>query len=287
MPDESCPRCREPRVGEFRYCRSCGLDFDELPVGAEPPEPAESQPPPGWQPPRKRRSVGWYAVVGVVGLLALGALANLVGGGTGGPQARTAPSSAQRSTDSATTTATAATPASRSSEPPLGVAPDGPTVQASVVRVIDGDTIVVDVGGRLYHLRYIGMDTPESVKPNTPVQPFALAATAANKALVEGKTVLLEKDVSETDQFDRLLRDVWVQRDGRLVLVGLELVRTGFARVTTFPPDVKNVDALLEAERQARAAGLGLWAAGASTTPAPTIARAPVPFVRRLVPVAR
>lgn len=144
------------------------------------------------------------------------------------------------------------------------LAPAGPTVKASVVRVIDGDTIVVDIKGKQYHLRYIGMDTPESVKPDTPVQPMALAASAANEALVAGKTVLVEKDVSETDRFGRLLRNVWVERDGRPVLVGLELVRTGYANVTTFPPDVKYVDQLLAALDEARAAGVGLWAPSAT-----------------------
>ena len=61
-------------------------------------------------------------------------------------------------------------------------------------------------------------------------------------------------------RYGRLLRDVWVQRDGRLVLVGLELVRQGDALVTTFPQDVKYVDDLLAAQRQARDAGVGLWA---------------------------
>jgi len=126
------------------------------------------------------------------------------------------------------------------------------------------DTIVVAIRGKQYHLRYIGMDTPESVKPDTPVERMALEATAANKALVAGRNVVLEKDVSETDRFGRLLRNVWVERDGRLVLVGLELVRAGYANVTTFPPDVKYVDQLLAALDEARAAGAGLWAANAT-----------------------
>ena len=116
------------------------------------------------------------------------------------------------------------------------------------------------IRGKQYHLRYIGMDTPESVKPDTPVERMALEATAANKALVAGRNVVLEKDVSETDRFGRLLRNVWVERDGRLVLVGLELVRAGYANVTTFPPDVKYVDQLLAALDEARSHGSGLWA---------------------------
>ncbi len=286
MLDEFCPRCGERRLGRSSSCRSCGFDFDEVATAVEPPE---SQPPPGWQPPRKRGSIGHYAIIGVAGLIGLAALANLFGGGTGEPASSQATGAARASTAvaAASTTAGAATPTPTTAVtptisptgPPPGLAPDGPTVEARVVRVIDGDTIVVEFGGAQYHLRYIGMDTPESVKPGTPVQPMALAATAANKALVEGKTVLLEKDVSETDRYDRLLRNVWVERDGRLVLVGLELVRTGFAQVTTYPPDVKYVDALLEAERSARAAGVGLWADGVTATPAPTAPGVPVPLV--------
>lgn len=173
--------------------------------------------------------------------------------------ARATPSPAQTAAATATPGGSRA-PATTPTPALPALAPYGPTVNAKVVRVIDGDTIVVDIEGKQYHLRYIGMDTPESVKPDTPVQPMALQATAANKALVAGKTVRLEKDVSETDRFGRLLRNVWVEHDGRLVLVGLELVRTGYANVTTFPPDVKYVDQLLAALEEARSRGVGLWA---------------------------
>jgi micrococcal nuclease len=113
---------------------------------------------------------------------------------------------------------------------------------------------------------------------------MALAATAANKALVEGKTVILEKDVSETDQFDRILRDVWVLHDGAVVLVGLELVRTGFAQVTTYPPDVKYVDLLTKAQDSARTAAIGLWGSTAAATVAPT--RTPTPTASPRAPVS-
>jgi micrococcal nuclease len=98
---------------------------------------------------------------------------------------------------------------------------------------------------------------------------MAREAAAANARLVAGKSVLLERDVSETDRFGRLLRNVWVRRNGVLTLVGLELVRTGFAQVTTFPPDVKYVDQLTAAEAVARSAELGLWRPGALATTAP------------------
>jgi len=144
--------------------------------------------------------------------------------------------------------------------PTAALSPIGAVTRARVVRVVDGDTIVVRIGGAEERVRYIGMDTPESVKPDTPIQPMAEEAAAANRALVEGQEVMLEREISDRDRFDRLLRDVWVDRDGTLVLVGLELVRDGFAQVATFPPDVAYVQELLAAQRQARADGVGLWA---------------------------
>lgn len=254
----------------FRYCRSCRLDFDDVQVA---PEPPESQPPPGWLPPAKPRPIGRYVAVGLAGLLGLSVIGSLTGSAPRGPGVSPPDPSIAAA---ATFTPRATTVPSDGSI--FGSEPSGPTVEATVVRVIDGDTIIAEFGGVDYHIRYIGMDTPESVKPDTPVQPMALAATAANKTLVEGKTVVLEKDVSETDRYDRLLRNVWVEHDGGLILVGLELVRTGFAQVTTYPPDVKYVDLLLAAQGQARTAAIGLWAVG-TVTPAPTVATAPVPFV--------
>lgn len=278
MPDEFCPRCGEPRIGQFRYCRSCGLDFDDVLVEAEPPE---SQPPPGWRPPQPRRRIGRYVAVGIAAFLGLGVIGNLVGAGTD-PAPTTSPGQSVVPVGAATARSTS-TPAA-SEAPVFGLEPIGPTISASVVRVIDGDTIVVEFGGTQYHLRYIGMDTPESVKPGSPVEAMALAASAANEALVAGRTVLLEKDVSEVDQFDRLLRDVWVLRDGIPVLVGLQLVRTGYARVTTYPPDVRYVDLLLAAQEAARTAELGLWTPVVvvpipTPTPRRTGAAVPVPLV--------
>ncbi len=134
------------------------------------------------------------------------------------------------------------------------------------MRIVDGDTIVINRGRGSERVRYIGMDTPESVKPNTPVEFMAKEASAANEALVAGREVVLERDVSETDQYGRLLRYVWLREAGSWVFVNLELVRTGYAQVATYPPDVRWTDTLLAAERHAREAGLGLWG---PATPAP------------------
>ena len=130
-----------------------------------------------------------------------------------------------------------------------------------MVRVVDGDTVIVRVDGRDVRVRYIGMDTPESVKPDSPVEAFGREASAANEALVAGRDVVLERDVSDTDRYGRALRDVWIRDGAGWTLVGLRLVRLGYARVSTFPPDVKYADRLLAAERAARDEGRGLWGA--------------------------
>ena len=164
-----------------------------------------------------------------------------------------------------------------------GTAATGPTETATVVRVVDGDTIVVRVGGSDQRLRYIGVDTPETVHPSQLVEWMGREASVANKALVEGRQVVLEKDVSETDRFGRLLRYVWVRSAGRWTLVNLELVRRGFAQVVTYPPDVKYVDLYLAAQAEARSARRGLWApppgptSASRPTPRPTSASRPTP----------
>ena len=151
--------------------------------------------------------------------------------------------------------------------PATGFVPNGPTTEATVERVVDGDTIVVDSGGVELYVRYIGMDAPEAVKLDTPVQFMAPEATQANAQLVSGQTVILERDTSEADDSARLLRHVWVDRDGTLFLVGLELVKAGFAQATPLPPDTKYEALYADAEAQAKAAGLGIW--GAPPDPGP------------------
>ncbi len=140
-----------------------------------------------------------------------------------------------------------------------GLAPTGPIEPARVVRVVDGDTIVVDRGRGEEKVRYIGVDTPETVKPGSPVEWMGPQASAANRALVEGREVVLERDVSEYDRYGRLLRYVWLQDGATWTLVNLALVAAGYAQVVTYPPDVKYVELYLAAQREAREAGRGLW----------------------------
>lgn len=129
-------------------------------------------------------------------------------------------------------------------------------VEAQVVQVVGGDVIKVLIDGVEYTVRYIGIETPEIVDPSSSVQSMGREAAAANEELVGGQIVLLEKDVSETDRSGRLLRYVYVGD----VFVNEELVRRGFAQVSTYPPDTKYVDVFTKAQQEAREAERGLWA---------------------------
>jgi len=121
--------------------------------------------------------------------------------------------------------------------------------QVRVVRVIDGDTIEI-AGGE--HVRYIGIDTPETYPQ---AEPYGPEAKAKNIALVEGKLVTLERDVSEADKYDRLLRYVYV--DG--LFVNGELVRLGYAEAVSYPPDTRYQWQLELLEAEAKAAERGIW----------------------------
>jgi micrococcal nuclease len=126
-----------------------------------------------------------------------------------------------------------------------------------VTRIVDGDTIHVSVAGRREKVRYIGVDTPESRRPGTPVQCFAKAATAYNARLLRGRRVRLRTDVEERDRYGRLLAYVYREPDG--LFVNAELVKRGFATVLTVPPNVVHAGELLRHQRAARRAGRGLW----------------------------
>ena len=104
-------------------------------------------------------------------------------------------------------------------------------------------------------MRLIGIDTPESVKPGSPVECFARESSAYLERLVEGRRVRLERDVEERDRYGRLL--AYVHRGE--TFVNAELVRRGYAQVATFPPNVRHVETFLRLQREARRAGRGLW----------------------------
>jgi micrococcal nuclease len=129
---------------------------------------------------------------------------------------------------------------------------------AEVVRVVDGDTVVVRTGGVEESVRLIGIDTPETVKPGTPVECYGEAASARAKELLpEGTQVVLERDVEARDRYDRLLAYVHRASDG--LFVNLSMVEDGYAQPAPYPPNEAHADELAEAGREAQAADLGLW----------------------------
>lgn len=131
---------------------------------------------------------------------------------------------------------------------------------ATVVRVVDGDTVQVDIDGQREKLRLIGIDTPETVKPDTPVQCYGPEASAFTKQLLpEGTAVRIERDVEARDDYGRLLGYVYRADDG--LFVNLEIVAQGYAALLTFPPNVAHVDEFVSAARAAERANLGLWSA--------------------------
>jgi micrococcal nuclease len=131
------------------------------------------------------------------------------------------------------------------------------TVAATVTRVVDGDTVKVSIGGRRETVRYIGVDTPETHRPGTPVQCLGQAATDYNRRLVAGRAVLLRTDAELRDRYGRLLAYVYRRADG--LFVNAALVRDGFAAILTIPPNVAHAGELRRLERHARQAGEGLW----------------------------
>jgi micrococcal nuclease len=159
-------------------------------------------------------------------------------------------------------TAGGASPAP-SAPPAPSTAPGRET--ATVTEVIDGDTIRVRLaGGAIETVRYIGVDTPETREPGTPVQCYGPEATARNTALVEGQAIELERDRTERDRYGRLLRYVFAAGTH----VNEALVREGFARSNAYPPDTTYQATFDAAQAEARAAGRGQW--GACAAPAPS-----------------
>ena len=128
---------------------------------------------------------------------------------------------------------------------------------AIVTRVIDGDTIEVDLDGEIVDVRLIGIDTPETVDPSKPVGCYGPAASDFTKRMLEGQEVGIEFDVERLDRYGRTLAYVWLGDQ----LFNEVLVSEGFAQVSTYPPNVKYVNVFLKAQREARSAGRGLWGA--------------------------
>jgi micrococcal nuclease len=135
---------------------------------------------------------------------------------------------------------------------------EGPaSAWAYVTRVVDGDTIEVRLDGAEEDVRYIGVDTPETVKPDTPVQCFGPQASSFNHHLVERRRVRLVFGDERRDVYGRLLAYIYL--DGRFV--NAELVRRGLARTLTIPPNDRFARRLKRLEIAAARAGRGVWGA--------------------------
>jgi micrococcal nuclease len=130
---------------------------------------------------------------------------------------------------------------------------DGPF---QVTRVVDGDTIVVQMAGAEKKVRLIGIDTPESVHPDeTRNVPYGKIASEFTRQQLEGQQVYLEYDVAETDKYGRILAYVWLNDK----MFNKTLLQEGHAMLATFPPNVRYVDDFTKLQAEARDAGKGLW----------------------------
>lgn len=134
--------------------------------------------------------------------------------------------------------------------------PSGVVLQSAVVkRVVDGDTLKVEIDGKEETVRLILVDTPETKHPQLGVQPFGIEASAFTESSLNGKEIGLEKDVTDRDRYGRLLRYIWV--DGELF--NQKLITKGLARVAIYQPDVKYIDQFRTSQQKAQQKGIGIW----------------------------
>jgi len=127
-----------------------------------------------------------------------------------------------------------------------------------VTTVVDGDTVHVTFRGRDVTIRFIGVDTPETVAPGQPIECYGPESSHFTTSKLTGQTVRLEFDVDRIDPYGRTLAYLWMP-DGSMF--NETLVRRGFATVATYPPDTKYVHRFEAAQRAAKTAGRGLWSA--------------------------
>lgn len=134
---------------------------------------------------------------------------------------------------------------------------DLPKVEVTLVRVVDGDTIVIKMpDGSQEKLRYIGIDAPESVQPEQPVEYLGKEASLHNASLLDSGSLRISFDIERYDEYGRMLAYVWA---GSVFLNG-QMVRDGYARAKDYPPNMRYQEFLTRAEQEARDARVGLWA---------------------------
>lgn len=143
---------------------------------------------------------------------------------------------------------------------PTTLAPGALEANATVENVVDGDTIDAVIDGRTDRVRLIGIDTPETKKPNTPVECFGPEATSFTESLLPvGTPIRIERDTVNRDDFGRLLGYVYRAEDG--VFVNYESIRQGFATPLSIEPNTTYIELFVEAARSAESDDVGLWSA--------------------------
>ena len=142
-----------------------------------------------------------------------------------------------------------------------GEAGPGDEIDGTLSRVVDGDTIVAKLSGREERVRYIGIDTPESVKPNAEVDCFGPEASNENERLLpSGSAIRLVIGTEPRDRYGRLLAYVYRKDEGgQELFVNADLVGRGFADARVFPPNTSHAGEFAQLRNSARRAGLGLW----------------------------
>jgi micrococcal nuclease len=164
----------------------------------------------------------------------------------------------------AVSAASSTTPGAPATTTPAG-SPRGDTVSGlTVERVVDGDTVKVVLDGGQVSVRLIGMNTPETVKPDSPVECYAPESSDYAKSVLTGATVTLEFDDSQgrTDQYDRVLAYVWRELpDGGLSLFNLESIAQGYAFERQYGSEYAWKDEFVRAQEQAQGRDAGLWGA--------------------------
>jgi micrococcal nuclease len=141
------------------------------------------------------------------------------------------------------------------SGPVIDPLPDGPNT--TVKRVVDGDTLVISNGDRI---RLIGIDSPESVQQDAPVECFGPQSSARLKLLLpEGADIRLEYDADRSDRFGRTLAYVFRRSDG--LFVNASQLDGGYATTLSIAPNTRYADRFSELQEQAKSKNRGLWGA--------------------------
>lgn len=141
-------------------------------------------------------------------------------------------------------------------------------IKARVIRSVDGDTFEakLDESGKVEKVRLILVNTPETVKPNSPVEAYGKEASEFTKKSLLDKTIYLQKDVSDTDKYGRYLYYIWLEqpkdfseKEITSKMFNAILLTKGYAQVMTVPPNIKYADLFIRLQMEARDGKKGLW----------------------------